>query len=338
MKLETWTIQGSAGFHFGRHGIGQEESTAIFPSDSLFAALVYQLALIRPQPEVRDWCQQFETDPPFLLTCAFPSAGQVRFYPLPMHIHSKVADVWQDSKALKRTSLISEDILQAIMRGDETKLFNAITIQGGAALISPGEFGLLDPSVQTDKRLWEINKRPRVTVGRQVAQSNLYHTGITTFSPGCGLWFGIQWRIESSEEKALVRQLLQILGDSGLGGERSAGFGSAKIEPGPSLDLPDSGQGLAYLLSRYIPKAGEWAALQHPSARYKVVDTGGWAYTSQHRSQRRKTVTQIEAGSVLFGLDRQPAGCLVDVRPTYEGVPDFPHPIWRSGYAVVIGL
>jgi CRISPR/Cas system CSM-associated protein Csm4 (group 5 of RAMP superfamily) len=43
MQLECWNIQG-ASFHFGTHGLGQEQTMVTMPSDSLFGALVARLA------------------------------------------------------------------------------------------------------------------------------------------------------------------------------------------------------------------------------------------------------------------------------------------------------
>ncbi len=46
MQLESWTITGN-GFHFGKHGLGQEQTYITMPSDSLFAALVSRMACMK---------------------------------------------------------------------------------------------------------------------------------------------------------------------------------------------------------------------------------------------------------------------------------------------------
>ena len=81
MLLDTWTITGK-GFHFGKHGLGQEETLIHLPSDSLFAALAARLAALKGSQAVAEWMQPFcDGDPPFVLSSAFPFAGKVRFFP-----------------------------------------------------------------------------------------------------------------------------------------------------------------------------------------------------------------------------------------------------------------
>ena len=51
MEIDVWHINGN-GFHFGRHGLEQEESRIHFPSDSLFAALVARMVELYGASEV----------------------------------------------------------------------------------------------------------------------------------------------------------------------------------------------------------------------------------------------------------------------------------------------
>src|SRR5262245_2044132 len=83
MRVEVWKISGPSGFHFGRHGLGQEETLANMPSDSLFAALINRLALTAGA-DVEAFMKPFkDNDPPFVLSSTFPFAGAVLFFPVP---------------------------------------------------------------------------------------------------------------------------------------------------------------------------------------------------------------------------------------------------------------
>lgn len=342
MKLSTWNIHGDTGFHFGRHGIGQETTAVTFPSDSLFAALVSQLSLIESADFVSEWCEKYRSDPSFVLTSAFPRVGRIRLFPLPLSVHQRLPEIKKrenrasiDPKALKNISFISQSLLSHVLLGKVETLVEGKMLQNGQVLVSEDEY----EATQHQETLWEVYKRPRVTVGRASEQSNLFHTGSVTFAPNCGLWFGILWLKDDPDEKERLAHLFALLGDSGLGGERSAGMGAAEISPAETIELPDvTNGGHALLLSRYIPQADEVACLRHPQSRYRVVAIGGWAQSSQHAAQRRKTTTMIDVGSVLVDLPRQPAGCMVDVRPTYDSEAVFPHPIWRAGLAAVVGF
>lgn len=345
MIIETWYIEAQTGFHFGEHGIGQEASGVMFPSDSLFAALVAQLALIKPSEFVNQWCQAYNENPPFLLTSAFPRAGDQLFFPLPLnlweHLSEPITTTGQpvlSPKAIKRISYVSKDILDEILTGKFENFIHGRLLQNGELILTQSNLDMLDVEIKNHKQLWKISKRPRVTVGREASQSNLFHTGITTFSKNCGLWFGVIWRSDDHKDRMLLEILLGLLCDSGLGGERSAGLGAAQIIKQTSFEMPDPENGPVLLLSRYCPKPEELGSLKHPSARYRLVRVGGWAQSPEKKAQRRKTVNLIEAGAVLHNLPDSPAGCLVDVRPTYDVSEKFPHPIWRSGLAAGIGF
>ena len=84
MQLELWQITGE-GFHFGRHGLEQEESGVHFPSDSLFAALVARMVALFGSTEVEEFGKAFLNGKPyFVLSSAFPRAGDVLFFPVPL--------------------------------------------------------------------------------------------------------------------------------------------------------------------------------------------------------------------------------------------------------------
>lgn len=337
MKLETWNIQGDSGFHFGIQGIGQEESSVVLPSDSLFAALVSQLALIEPSQSVSDWCSAFQADPPFLLTNAFPRSKDVLFFPFPRNLRGQLSEDQIDTKLQKRISFVSQEILRELLKGNKEPIYKAHQLQEGSVLISEQELAGLGDDLRKQGVIWKVMKRPRVTIGRKSSQSNLFHTGLTAFSPGCGLWFGFIWRKRNPDEQERIELLLKVLADSGIGGERSAGFGVAAITKGKELDLPNIAKGPALLLNRYIPQDGEWSCLKHDDARYQVVEAGGWAQISQQKAQRRKSTVLLEAGSVLGDVINDPLGCMLDVRPTYDVEISIPHPIWRMGYAALVG-
>ena len=84
MQMDIWNINGKGGFHFGRHGLGQEESHHYLNSDTLFAALVSRLAISRGPQAATDWVQPFmEESPPLVISSAFPRIRDLRFYPTP---------------------------------------------------------------------------------------------------------------------------------------------------------------------------------------------------------------------------------------------------------------
>ncbi len=346
MRLQTWKIQGRA-FHFGEHGIGQEESRLTWPSDSLYAAVLARLALLRGGEAVEAWVGTAENPkaPPFLLTSTFPYAGSVRFFPVPLAALRCEPPKGARHKDLKKVRFVSEAIYRRLLQGETlADVFGEVThLHGGSVWVLKDEEDAL-PAQKSgqrkvlpveERRFWAVAKRPRVAVGRIANNSNLFHVGAVHFTASCGLWFGVQWLTQDKATRTLFADLLRDLSYAGLGAERSSGYGQAVVEKGAGLELPSPNKGGTWTtLSRYLPAEDETAALQTNAAAYQVVRVGGWM--DQH-NLRRRAATLLAEGAVLGPLDKPaPWGSAADVKPlTAEDAPE--HPVWRLGWALAVG-
>lgn len=338
MQLETWKIIGN-GFHFGLHGMGQEESAVTFPSDSLFAALADRLAALEGADALQTWMERLKKDPPaFALTSAFPQIAGVRLLPRPQRVNLRSQDL--QTKDVKKVDYVSESIFKQLLGGaDFGELYSGgIRLQAKKALVSQEEFAGLPKELRNQEiNFWSVEQRPRVTIGRSTAKSNIFFTGRTSFQPQCGLWFGVRWTARQDEDAALLAYVLADLGMVGLGGERSAGFGKAQFVDTGTLDLPDAGTGAWVSLSRYVPREDEMGALLDARAAYTLRRVGGWAYSPGVKSERRRTIHMLAEGSLLGALPREIPGQVVDVQPDYAGTRPMGHPIWRNGMTVAVG-
>ena len=91
-------------------------------------------------------------------------------------------------------------------------------------------------------------------------------------------------------------------------------------------------------LARYSPTLAELqAGVLGADAAYELVDVGGWLWTPTGAAQRRKRTRLLEVGSVLVA-NGPVVGRLVDARPEYEKIGAPPHPVYRSGVALTIGV
>lgn len=364
MNLETYRLTGSY-FHFGEQGLGQEETRAFWSSDSLFAALVARLVLLQGAQAVDEWIKPFlDGSPPFLLTSLFPFAGEVRFFPVPLAAQlpdGRPLPEGVQPKALKKVQFVSESLYRQLLTGKslvdiepqsekvqgEKVWLTKIEKDGLKAQLSnivkrsttKEEYQKWLQQFEADLRLWQIEKRPRVTVERPSNASTLFHVGAVYFAPGCGLWFGAQWLDPNALHHSTFPTLLADLGESGLGAERSVGYGKAEISQADSLTLPDPG-GLWTSLSRYLPRQEEMMAFQHERAAWKVYTVGGWLDSPQKRGQRRRALNMVQEGAV-FGAPTGftlPFGRLEDARPLYKnGEMPVPHAVYRCGLTVAVG-
>jgi len=357
-----------SGIRVGTHGVNLEETQAMVPSDTLFAAMLDTWRRTGGDPE--EFAAPFVEHPPrppFLLTSAFPFVGQVRFFPMPVDLTRLFSGkmLSERGKQVKRIRFLSQALLEKALQGErlDAMLFpeneytepdSGVALQGGALWLTAEEIKRLPENFQRPEgrrhalrrlKVWDMSRVPRVTVDRISSASNIFHAGRTTFAKGCGLWFGVQWlEPDAAVGDASYRQAfeltLNMLQDDGLGGERSTGYGAFTWEENCPVSLPDPapGQG-AWLLSRYHPRTEELpASLTAKQSAYQLTSVGGWLRSPDGAATRRKRLMMVAEGSqvTLSGL---PAGDVSDVRPTYENpAGDLPHPVYRYGLALAAGM
>ncbi|MCS7259676.1 MAG: type III-A CRISPR-associated RAMP protein Csm4 [Anaerolineae bacterium] len=390
--LEVIRLSFPGGLHVGTNSVTLEASGVCIPSDTLFAALVDVYRRSGGNPD--DWVQLFpraqlvqadanrdkdhwqHTDAaaPFLLTSAFPYAGDVYFFPKPASWGQLFAPelLKERRKELDRISYVSLGILRLILQGERLDdwLFPAdpnqepdkgAALQGNTFWLTAEECEQLPHRMLFDRRckrkkLLRILRRqqifsevrvPRVTVSRITSASEIFHAGRVSFTPDCGLWLGIQWhkpdaRLGQTTLREMLEHLLSLLGDDGLGGERTAGYGAFRWQRAPEpLQLPDPAPGApALLLSRYHPRARELPDVLTRAQAYALTAVGGWLRTWDAAAQRRRRLWLVREGSIVRAVDQMPWGDVVDVRPVYRGsgTVGVEHPVWRYGLALAVGM
>lgn len=366
-QLIPYQLAFHGGLHLGTRGVNLEEASPFLPADTLFAALLDVWR--RAGGDVADLAAPFTAalpDPPFLLTSAFPYAGEVRFYPLPLNLTALFSTeiLRRRSKDIKRIRYLSEALLRKALQGErlDADLFPAdehaqpqrgLALQDGSLWLTVEEAAHLPNGLRPESgrwralrylHLWNMERVPRVTVSRITSASTIFHAGRVSFAAGCGLWFGLTWRDPERQVGAgpltfrqAFQQALALLQHEGLGGERTAGYGAFTFEEGEAFTLPDPlPGGPALLLSRYHPRQEELPqALVAEGTAYDLVSVAGWLRSPDGRAQRRKRLILVAEGS-LVRPPAFPAGDVTDVRPEYDGAPGLPHPVYRYGLAFLV--
>lgn len=331
--------QGSS-FHFGLRGIGAEASGEYCPSDTVFAALVAVAAETRVHRDAEELCEGFgesSAGPPFLLSSAFPFAGDVRLLPVPK-IRLNLRPRKGLPKLLKSLAYMSEGVFGLVLRGEslDDVVGEENLLQDNTVLATAAERTRLERLPQG--LIWRVGSVPRVTVDRVASGSEIYHVGRVSFAPECGLYFQVRWRDDGWREP--LEELLRLLGDAGLGGRRSVGHGQFDAMADRAVDLPPvDEEGSPFVtLSRYHPTLGELrSGVLAAGASYRLTAVGGWLSSPGEAAQRRRVVRMIDEGSVLRHVGQATYGDLCDVRPEYDAGP-FAHPVYRYGFAFPVAV
>jgi CRISPR-associated protein Csm4 len=365
-------------FHFGQRGVGVEGTQVFCHADTLFSALCLTLRELKPDGNaaLTALLEQFPrpghpTDlPPFRLTSAFPYAGDVLFFPKPSVPGKLKPEASQErGKTLKGVEFVSQGIFTAWLNNEplDGYLEDENFLHSGDLWVTPNERAALEVfrNEETGKvQLWKSDPVPRVTVDRVTSKSTVYQAGQVRYrcvklengELRAGLWVLVDWlasippNIGGDEGGASwLTKLLTVLGDSGIGGERSAGYGQFDLEgPTDFAGFGIQGLGKRWLtLATYHPRPDEVGedGVLGKGCSYKLLIRRGWVASPEGMSFRRPLVRMLGEGSVLHhpkAEERGSYGDLADVTPEVMD-PDkggTGHKVWRYGIAfpVPVGI
>lgn len=293
-----------APLHLGQAGLGLEESTLVLHSDTLYSSIFQVWLRLYGEP----------LPPEITLTSAFPFIAATCYFPRPLlPAPGYTIDLAiKYGKALKRLNFISQEHFARWVQR------------------VPLDF---EQMVAEGKKLGEAmgtGVRAQVTLDRLRSNSALYFVGETFFAKDreAGLFFLVDlpagcW--------PAFQAAMKMLGEEGIGGRRSRGYGIFEPEFVTGFSLVDIDKPDAYLtLSLVYPTGPD--ELQDNLIAYQLVERMGWLESRDgNLAQRHQRVLMFSEGSVF----RRPArGRLLDVAP-----PGFKaHPVYRNGLAFNIGV
>lgn len=187
-------------------------------------------------------------------------------------------------------------------------------------------------------------RRSRAAVDRWQGHVLAHSLACLEFADTGGMWTVAAFADEQAFARWAdpVRGALRLLADTGLGGQRSQGWGRSEPPEFIEAELPgtiltglpgESEQGAAgayWLLSLFVPAEGD--AIDWQRSRYSLVTRGGRLESPQGWGLPKKLLHMVSEGSVLWAA-APPRGSARDVAP--EG---FPHPAYRSGLALAVRI
>jgi len=337
MKTYCYHLRFSGPVHFGDTGIGMENAKLTLPSDGVTSAVVNALAVLNAADEAAT--SLLSESPPFVFSSLFPfgpsKESRETCYALP--------------RPLSPPPVEHGDVLRNL--GKEIKRVAFLDPQGFADWVGDKPLGLgrLSEMVQTAKALaaewdpeakfgWYAKElRPRVSLDRATSASAIWHCGAFRFHRDAGL-YGLV-RVADDVRRERLDAAFRVLGDMGLGGERTYGMGHFTFSGFTPLEatIPRL-SGLAskkyVLLSNFFPKPNERAGFHSLMDSWDFFETRGYVVSGRLATKiKRKRVRMVVCGSVA----RQPIrGAMVDVTPDQAPALGLKHRVYRSGLAFTV--
>jgi CRISPR-associated protein Csm4 len=307
--------------HFGSLGVGLESIEETLHSDSLYSALCHAWSTLFGADDLRRVIARFFSAPPFLLSSAFPYWQETFFLPKPMTRLPGFADAatrQADGKLLKETTYLPRELFVAWIQGHTFPLEQIATANSLIARMAHREL------------------IPRVALGRDSAMSEIFHVGVLRFAPEGGLYFLI--RLQDDTLAPNLRAALHLLGEMGVGGERTYGLGrfTVRLEPAdaPWMALEVKAGPRHLTLALFCPPPEDLDRLDEACA-YGLIERKGWIHSPYtYRQLKRKSVTMFAEGSVFA---QALAGQVLDVTPAAWDRASS-HPIYRFALPFYVGV
>ncbi len=185
---------------------------------------------------------------------------------------------------------------------------------------------------------FRVSVRSNAAVDREGASVSPHSTACLEFTPGSGLWCVCHFSDDAARDQWTqpLTAAMRLLCDSGFGGKRSQGWGRAEM---PEITdglgelhfhTSEPANGAYWLLSLFHPAASD--TVEWSQGNYTLTTRGGRVESDARWGDPKKQTRMVAEGSVLVA-SAEPRGAAADVAP--EG---FPHPVYRSGFALTIPI
>lgn len=312
--------------HPGIESIGQEKTEDIIRSDTLWGALIQSWMLL-----FDDDCEDLVSSPPFKISSCFPVIKERRYLPLPIGaldtaIEQSSEEKWgaePSVKHLKRVRFVSEELFGRVARGERVQLKE----------VGPAD---VFPSFEKESAILLVKgQRPRIRVNQLtggVEEASFFYCTDNFFCEGAGLFFLVSFTTEEAERK--FDAALRLLGDNGLGGDRSIGKGRFSYEKKEFHVESPNGESVYCLLSLYRPSKEEVSRgiLTHKHSAYGLTRRSGRASSIFTSRFRRADTWMLTEGSIL---PFDPVGTVPVVLKESD---EIPHRVYRYGLALTVSI
>lgn len=323
VTLALYTLRVLGPIHLGTGRPGDLGEVEKFPrSDTLAAALVSLWGHVTNASASE--VTSIAAEPPFAVSSAMPVlADGEPLLPLPVGLGERLAQgVPEVRKELRRTRFArAATIRKAVVEGD---------FAGARAQLRDTEREVAASMGEESRTRLAVDR-----LGGGPIEGLLFDFGTVRLRDGARL--GVVADLGDGSARAPFEAALRLLGDCGIGGDRSVGCGAFEVESVSKFD-PRLGEGARLVLSLLHPTPREIGeGLLDDPASYRLVPRGGWLTVPGAASLRRKRVNMLEEGSMVRDLGVRSYG---DSPRVLDALPELglTHPVHRPGRAVTVPI
>jgi len=268
-------------------------------------------------------------EPAVRFSSCFPFQGDIRYVVPPRSMWPPAASSKVRWKAAR---FIPLSLIESLLHGK--------SLSEDAWAIDVQSECLIPSSNSASPGPFRISVRSGAAVDRDGSGVLPHSSACLEFTPSSGLWLVAEFAGPEARDRwtAPLTAALRLLADSGFGGERSRGWGRSEMPEITAGELPD----LLLRTPSSPSQAGYWLlSLFHPSAQdqvdwsqgnYSLHTRNGRVESDVRHGDQKKPTRMVAEGSVLVATSAL-QGEATDVAP--EG---FPHPVYRSGFALALTL
>lgn len=328
--------------HFGDLGIGMEASSERACSDTLFSAWVSSYARLFGSQAVEALFARFpqsarspQLEAPFRLSSTF--VYQDETYYLPRPIEPPRGYPQEDLAFAKEYKKLSYLPLSIWHRWYQGKGFTPVDAAEFIEQVTHKEASgdLTKAKTFAYSKTYKSQRIPKVSLDRTTRASNFYHVGFVQFQPDAGLYFLIYFPTADPVLETQLQAALDLLGEDGMGGEKSSGAGRFTAtwhdldelwQPVVQFQQPNAYSLISLLWEFPFPLE----SLQRAS--YALRERSGWIVSPVSGQQARRQAIQMFTEGSVFS---QPInGMLATVTPEKFKA----HPIYRSGISLSLPI
>jgi CRISPR-associated protein Csm4 len=315
MNLQLVRLRFRQPLHLSRGKLNTYESSEhTLHSDTVQAALFVCALQLYDEATALDFQDAVQ------VSSAFPFVGDEFWLPRPLNL--RLDDAPGTRKELKKIKYLKKAHFEQALRGEKPPV---------SELLEYGDIW---------KKIWKDDVTQRVLIDRVNAGSTPFYLEKLypeNWHSDRGLFVLIK---NQGFDVAKLKSLFRLLGDNGIGLQRSLGNGTFDIEnleiEDFSLALPDSGSAWVSL-SLYRPEKEDAEKIKgSKTSHYQLLKRGGWLSSPDdmaHMSLRKKSVLMFSEGSVLaFG--GEPKGKIEEIQPEWNKI----HTVFRDGRGIFLPM